>query len=148
MLRKVVRVLAILSLIGSAVAAGIATTLWLSPSDEQRLYEEKSRESLEKLRQAEAAKGTPAEARLAKDAKDAADSAAVWGRGYRERLRANRLGMLASGGVALLSLIILLLTFIKRKNDLATSAPGYWGNRQPPTYGAQSGFDNRPPQRR
>jgi hypothetical protein len=145
MLRKFVRVLAILFLTGSLVAGCIATTNWLTPSDEQRLYEEKYREAVEKLRQAEAAHGTLAEARLAKEARDAAESADLWGRGYRTRLWASRLGMLASGGVALLSLIILLLTFIKRKDKQAGTAPAPWSHSPPPNYG-QPGLDSRPPQ--
>src|ERR1044071_8241005 len=113
MLRKSVRVLAILFLTGSLVTGCIATTTWLTPSDEQRLYEEKTREAMEKLRQAEAARGTLAEARLAKEARDAADSANLWGRGYRARLQASRLSMLASGGGAVVGPTTLLPTLIK-----------------------------------
>lgn len=146
MLRKVVRVFAILFLIGSLLIGGIATYVWLTPSDEQKLYEQKHREAMEKLRQAEAARGTPAEARLAKEAKEASDSANVWGQGYRERLWWNRLGVITSGGVAVLSFIILLLTFIKRKNNAAIPHPDPWSN-QSPNYGVQPGFENRQPPR-
>src|SRR5262249_41085829 len=111
MLRKSVRVLAILFLIGSVTIGAFATYIYLTPSDEQRLYDQKHREAIEKLQRAEAAKGTAAEPQLAKEAKEAAQSAAAWGQGYRERARSNLLGLVASGGVAFLSLAVLLLTF-------------------------------------
>jgi hypothetical protein len=123
MLRKIVRVLAILVLIGSVVIGGFATHVYLTPSDEQILYERRHQEAMEKLQKAEAARGTPGEARLAKEAKEAIDSAEVVGRGYRERNQWNRLGVLVSGGIALLSFIVLLLTFVNRRKNVEVSYP-------------------------
>lgn len=144
MLRKVVRVFALISLIGSVVIGGFATYVWLTPSDEEKLYDQAHLEAMQKLQRAEAARGTPAEARLAKEAREAADSASVWGRGYRERLAWNRLGVLASGGVALLSFVIFLLTFIKRKNNAEILHNGTWDpHNQNLGYSGQSGLDSR-----
>ena len=134
MLRKVVRAFALLFLMVSVVVGGFATYVWLTPSDEQRLYEQLHMEALEKLKKAEAARGTPAGAVLAKEAKDAVEWAEAWGRGNRERLGWNRLGVLASAGAALLSLIILALTFVKRKSaEIAHS--GSWRTQNHPSYG-------------
>ena len=121
MFRKIARVFAILFLIGSVVIGSFATYVYLTPSDEEKLYDQKHKEAIEKLQKAQAAKGTAAEARLAKEAKEASDSADVWGRGYRERTQTNRLGVLASGGAAFVSFIVLLLTFARRKNNRAIS---------------------------
>jgi hypothetical protein len=116
MLRKVVRVLATLVMIGSVGIGAFATYVYLTPSDEQRLYDQKHQEAIEKLQKAEAAKGTVNEARLAKEAKEAAAAAEAWGQGFRERTRSNRLGILASGTVALLSFIVLLITLVRSKS--------------------------------
>jgi len=70
------------------------------------------REAIEKLQKAEAARGTTAEPRLAKESREAVSSAEAWAEGYRQRTQANRLGILASAGVALVSFITLLLTFV------------------------------------
>ena len=134
MLRKIVRAFALLFLLVSVVIGVFATYVWLTPSDEQRLYEQMHLEALEKLKKAEAAKGTSAGAALAKEAKDAVDWAQAWGRGNRERLGWNRLGVLASAGAALLSLVILALTFIRRKSNAGIAQPGSWGT-QDPSYG-------------
>jgi hypothetical protein len=146
MLRTIIRVFAILGLFGSVVIGGIATYIYLTPSDEQKLYEQKVQEVEEKFRKWEAAKGTPAEARLGKEFKDASDSAATWGRGYREGLRWNRLGVLASSCAAFLCFTILMLTFIKRKNKIAIPHADTRHNPNP-NYGGQSGFENHPPRR-
>ena len=148
MLRTIVRVFAILFLIGSIVIGAFATYVYLTPSDEEKLYVQKHQETIEKLQKAEAARGTPAEARLAKEAKEAADWADAWGRGYRERLWWNRLGVLASAGAAFLSLMILLLTFIKRKNNVPNTNTGARERQnQNMIYGAQPGFEARQPPR-
>ena len=123
MLRKIVRVVAILFLIGSFVIGGFATHVYLTPSDEQILYERRHQEAMEKLQKAEAARGTPGEARLAKEAREAIDSAEVVGRGYRERNQWNRLGVLVCGGIALLSFIVLLLTFVNRRKNVEVPYP-------------------------
>jgi hypothetical protein len=117
MSRRIVRVIAILFLIGSSVAGIFATYVYLSPSDEQRLYEQKHQEAIQKIQKAEAAKGTSAEPRLAAEAKEAVQSAEAWGQGYRDRVSANRLGVILSGVVAFLSLIVLLLTFNRGKTS-------------------------------
>ncbi|HEV8482312.1 MAG TPA: hypothetical protein VGV87_02030 [Blastocatellia bacterium] len=121
MLRKIVRVLAIMMLVGSVVIGSFAVSVYLTPSDEEKLYDQKHQEAVEKLQKAEAAKGTAAEALLSKEAREAAASADAWGQGYRERTRSNRLGVLASAGVAFLSFIVLLLTFVNRKNNVGVS---------------------------
>jgi len=125
MLRKIVRVLAIVVLIGSVVAGSLATYVYLTPSDEQKLYDQKHQEAIEKLQKAEAARGTVAEARLAKEAKEAAAWADAWGQGYRDRMQSNRLGVLASGAVAFLSFVVLMFTFTRRKAEPPTPNPGY-----------------------
>ena len=121
MLRKLVRVLAIVMLVGSVVLGSFAVSVYLTPSDEEKLYDQKHQEAIEKLQKAEAAKGTSAEALLSKEAREAAASADVWAQGYRERTRSNRLGVLASASVAFLSFIVLLLTFINRKKNVEVS---------------------------
>jgi hypothetical protein len=148
MLRTIVRVLAVLFLIGSIVIGGLATYVYLTPSDEEQLYQQKHQEAIEKLQRAEAARGTPAEARLAKESKEAVDSADPWGRGYRERLWWNRMGVLASAGAAFLSFMIFLLTFIKRKKNGQSQNPGAWEKQnQNLSYGGQPGFESRQPPR-
>jgi flagellar biosynthesis/type III secretory pathway M-ring protein FliF/YscJ len=122
MFRIIVRVLSILCLIGSIVIGALATFVYLTPSDEEQLYEQKHQEAMEKLQKAQSARGTPAEPRLAKEAKDAADSAEAWGRGYRERVSWNRLGVLVSVGAALLSFMIFLLTFVRRNSEQIPSS--------------------------
>ena len=129
MLRKIVRVFSVLILTGSLAVGAVATYVYLSPSDEEKLYDQKHREAIEKLREAEAARGTAAEARLAKEAREAASSAEAWAEGYRQRVQTNRLGVLASGVVAFLSVIILLLTFVKRKNNGDSRHSGVWSNQ-------------------
>lgn len=124
MLRKTVRVMAILFLIGSVVIGGFATHVYLTPSDEQKLYEQKHQEAMVKLQKADAARGTAGEARLAKEAREAVDSAEIVGRGYRERNQWNRLGVLASGGIAFLSFVVLLLTFASRRRNVEVTYPG------------------------
>lgn len=143
MLRNTIRVFAILFLIGSIVVGAMATYVWLTPSDEQRAYDQAYREAEEKLRKLEAAKGTPAEARLAKEFKEAINSVDVWRRGYTQRARWNLMGVLASSGVAFISFIVLLLTFIKRRNSAEIAHAGDWN----PEYAAQSGLGNQQPPR-
>ena len=146
MLRMIVRVLSILFLIGSIVIGALATYVYLTPSDEQQLYDQKHQEAMEKLQKAQSARGTAAEPRLAKEAKEAADSAESWGRGYRERLSWNRLGVIASAGAAFLSFIIFLLTFMKRKNNVQILNPGARENQNPNVgYGGQPGLESRQP---
>jgi len=146
MLRMIVRGLSILFLLGSIVIGGIATYVYLTPSDEQQLYDQKHQEAMEKLQKVQAARGTPAEPRLAKEAKEASDSAEAWGRGYRERLSWNRLGVIASAGAAFLSFIMFLLTFVKRKNNVQIANPGAREDQNPNVgYGGQPGLESRQP---
>ena len=128
MLRKIIRVLAVVVLVGSVVLGAFATYVYLTPSDEQKLYDQKHEEAISKLRKAEAAKGTAEEARLAKEAREASGWAEAWGEGYRQRTHTNLLGLLASGGVAFVSFIILLLTFVKGKNNRGRQASAVWSN--------------------
>ena len=116
MLRKAIRVLAILFLLGSIALGSFATYVYLTPSDEQILYDQKHAEATQKLKAAEAARGTSEESRFRKEAQDAAQSAALWGQGYRERVQSNRLGIIASAGIGFLSIVALLLTFVGKGN--------------------------------
>ena len=146
MLRMIVRVLSVLFLIGSIVIGALATYVYLKPSDEEQLYQQKHQEAMEKLQKAQAARGTLAEPRLAKEAKDASDSAEAWGRGYRERLSWNRLGVIASAGAAFLSFIMFLVTFIGRKKKGPMPNSGARDNQNPNLgYGGQPGFEGRQP---
>jgi hypothetical protein len=146
MLRMIIRVVSILCLIGSIVIGGVATYVYLTPSDEEQLYQQKHHEAIEKLQKAQAARGTPAEPRLAKEAKEASDSAEAWGRGYRERLSWNRLGVIASAAAAFLSFIIFLLTLMKRKANAQIPNPGAGANQNPNAgYGRQPGLESRQP---
>ena len=148
MLRTIVRVLSILFLIGSIVIGAVATYVYLTPSDEEQLYQQKHQEAMEKLQKAQAARGTPAEPRLAKEAKEAADWAEAWGRGYRERLSWNRLGVIASAGAAFLSFVIFLLTFIKPKKRVQVPNSSLMDNQnQNLSYGGQPGLESRQPPR-
>lgn len=129
MLRKIIRVVSILAFVVSAVLGLFAGYVYFTPSDEEKLYDQKQQEAMTKLQKAQAAKGTPAEAVLAKEAKDANDSAEIWGRGYRERSRANFLGMVACGFGAFASAIVVGLTFIKRKDRQNFTQQGSWNNQ-------------------
>jgi hypothetical protein len=143
MFRKVIRVLAILFLLGSLAIGAFATYVWLTPSDEQKLYDAKYQEAQAKLKQWEAAKGTPAETRLAREFKEAADSAEVWGRGHRERAATNRLGVIACGVVFFGSFIVFLLTFIGRKKSADPSPPAWSTQNQ--GYSQPGGQRGQPP---
>ena len=145
MFRKTIRVLAVLGLLGSVVIGAFATYVWLTPSDEQILYDQKYREAQEKFKQLQAAKGTAAEARLAKEFKDAADSAEVWGRGYRERSSTNRLGVVACAVGAFVSFVIFLLTFAGRKKNVAVPPTAWAGQNYPTNYPPQPGIQERQP---
>ncbi|MEW6127175.1 MAG: hypothetical protein AB1757_09060 [Acidobacteriota bacterium] len=149
MLRKILRVIAILGFLGSVASGSLAIYVWLTPGDEQKLYDRKSREALEKLQKAEVARGTAAEVKLRQEAKEAMDSANVWGRGARERQATNRLAVFACAGAAIFSFIIFLLTFIKRQPSMANIQPDAWNNHPSNPYtSGQASFDNRqPPQR-
>jgi len=67
MIRKLIRVAAVLLLIGSIAVGSFATYIYLAPSDEEKLYDQKHHEAIEKLKKAENARGTAAEAQLARD---------------------------------------------------------------------------------
>ncbi len=146
MLRKIVRVLAILFLLGSVALGLRATYLWLTPSDEQEIYDKKFQEAMGKVQRAEAARGTAAEARLMQEAKEAIASADIWRRAAGDRLWWNRVGSLVNGSLACFSFLILLLTFIKPKPAVEFAQPNAWNtNQQNLPYGARPGFDEAPP---
>jgi len=115
MLRIIMRVLAALFLIGSLGLGGFFTYILFTPSDEEMMYEQKHKEAVEKIKKAGAAQGTPYAETLLQDAKEASEIANLWREGYRDRLRQNRMAVIANAAVALISLIVLLLTFVKRK---------------------------------
>ena len=143
MLRKTVRILATMSLLVSLAFGVRALSVWLTPSDEQQTYEKKFQEATEKVKRVEAARGTPAEARLAEEAKAALASVDIWRRALSDRLWWNRMGVIASFGIAFLSLVMLLLTFIKRKPPVELVHPNGWSTHNPNlNYGGQSNFDN------
>jgi hypothetical protein len=113
-MRIFIGIVAALALLGSLAVGGISLFLYLRPSDELQLYEQKYGEAVEKLKQAEAAQGSPAEAALRQEAKEASDSARVWGEGARDRRRSHRLAVIASAALALLSAVVLRLTLRRR----------------------------------
>ena len=129
MLRKMIRVVSILAFVVSAVLGSFAAYVYFTPSDEEKLYEQKHQEAMTKLQKAQAAKGTPAELLLAKEAKDASDSAEIWGRGYRERLTTNRLALLATGAGVFISVVVFLLTLVKTKASSSGTPQGSWNNQ-------------------
>ena len=112
-MKKLLRILGILILFGSLGLGTAGLYHWMKPSDEEKLYIEKTREAATKIKLAEAAKGTPEEAGLAGEAKAAQQSALVWGQGYRDRLRNNRLAVLASFGGIIVGGILLWWSSVK-----------------------------------
>jgi hypothetical protein len=115
MFRKVLRVLACLLLIGGLISSAIAGYLLVTPSDEEKLYEQKYKEAEEKFEKARATTDPAEKQRLTEEAKDAADWAQAWGEGARLRKGSNQLGMYAGVGVLFFGLVLLVLTFVGRK---------------------------------
>jgi len=112
-MKKTFRLLGIIILFGSLGLGTAAFYHWKKPSDEEKLYIDKTREASAKLKLAEAAKGTPEEAALAAEAKQAMRSAELWGEGYRDRLRKNRYAVLASFAGVIVGAILLWISGVK-----------------------------------
>jgi hypothetical protein len=121
MFRILLRVIAILFLLGGLVSVAIAGYLLITPSDEQRLYDEKHREMTEKYEKSRATSDPVEKQRLLKESKEAEGWAEAWGEGARTRQRWHILGAFVSGVVVFLSIVIVSLTFIRRKR-IATTA--------------------------
>jgi hypothetical protein len=115
MFRIILRVLAVLFLLGGLLGSAVAGYLLMTPSDEDTLYEQKYKESVEKYEQAQAATSPAEKARLLKESEAAQSWAKEWGEGARVRRGWHQLGMGAGVGVCLFSFLVLGLTFIGRK---------------------------------
>lgn len=112
MFRVVLRILAVLFLLGGLLCSTVSAYLLFTPSDEDTLYEQKIKEMDEKYRQAQTAKDAAERTRLLKESKDAESSAKAWGEGARARRVWSQLGMGISITVVLISLVVIVLTFI------------------------------------
>ena len=112
-MRKLLRILGIVILFGSLGLGTAAIYHWKKPSDEEKLYIDKTREAAEKLKQADAARGTPEEPALLEEAKQAQNSARLWGQGYHDRLENNRYALLASFAGVIVGGIVLWISSVK-----------------------------------
>lgn len=117
MIRIILRVLAILFLIGGFFGSAIAGYLLITPSEEDRLYEQKYKESVEKYEQAQAAKNPVEKERLLTQSREAGSWASEWAEGARTRRRWHQLGMGAGVAVILFSFLVFGLTFVGRKRS-------------------------------
>jgi len=115
MFRIILRVFAVLFLLGGLISTAIAGYLLFTPSDEGVLYEQKSKEMTEKYEQAQAAKDLAEKARLLKESKEAAGWAKEWGEGARQGQWWHQLGVGVSVVVVFFSFVVLILTFVGRK---------------------------------
>jgi len=114
-LRTILRILAVLLLLGGLLAAAGAVYMLSAPSDEEVLYEQKYKEMTEKYERARVAVDPSEKSRLLKEAEEAAGSARAWGEGARTRRGAIQLGLGVSCAAVLFSFVVLLLTFVVRK---------------------------------
>jgi hypothetical protein len=112
MFRLVLRVFAILFLLGGLLSSTVSAYLFFTPSDEDTLYEQKIKEMNEKYKQAQAARDPAERTRLLNESKEAESSAKVWGEGARARHVWSELGMGFSIVVVLVSFLVVVLTFI------------------------------------
>ncbi|HSS18895.1 MAG TPA: hypothetical protein VLL54_02365 [Pyrinomonadaceae bacterium] len=115
MIRIILRVLAVLFLLGGLLGSAVAAYLLLSPSEEETLYEQKQKESVAKYEQAQAATNPIEKAQLLKESEEAGDSARVWEEGARARRIWPQLGIGVGVVVCFFSIVIFGLTFIGRK---------------------------------
>jgi|SRR5215813_986196 len=112
MFRVILRVFAILFLLGGLLSSTVAAYLLFTPSDEDTLYEQKIKEMDEKYRQALAARDPAERTRLLKESQDAESSAKAWGEGARVRRGWSQLGMGLSIVVVFVSFPVVILTFV------------------------------------
>lgn len=119
MLRNILRVLAVLFLLGGLLGSGIAGYLLMAPGDEDTLYQQRQKESVEKYEESQAATSPGEKARLLKESQEAEKSARVWGEGARVRRGWHQVGMGVAVAVCLFSCLVLGLTFIVRKRSFA-----------------------------
>ncbi len=118
MLRTMLRIFAVLLLLGGLAAAAVAGYMLFAPSDEEVLYEQKHKEMTEKYQQARVARDPSERVRLVKESEAAANSARAWEEGARARRRGVQLGLGAGCVVVLFSFVVLFLTFVGRKAAL------------------------------
>lgn len=114
-MRILLRVVAILFLLGGLVSVAIAGFLLFSTSDEEAMYEQKHKEMTQKYERASATRDPAERARLLKEAQEADGWARAWGEGARTRQMWHRLGAGVSCVVVFFSLVVLILTFVGRK---------------------------------
>lgn len=119
MFRIILRVLAILFLLGGLLGSAVAGYLIMTPSEEDTLYEQKHKESVDKYEQSQAATSPAEKARLLKESREAQDSARVWGDGARARRVWHQLGLGVGVVVCFLSVLVFGLSFIGRKRPAA-----------------------------
>src|SRR5262245_31212026 len=112
MFRVILRVFAILFLLGGLLSSTVSAYLLFTPSEEDTLYEQKIKEMEEKYRQAQAARDPAERARLLKESKDAEGWAKAWGEGARARRAWSQLGMGFSIVVVFVSFVVVVLTFV------------------------------------
>lgn len=120
MFRVILRVIAVLFLLGGLMTSAIAGYLLFTPSKEDTLYEQRLREMTEKYEQAQAAKSPAEKTRLLKESQEAAGWAKAWGEGARTRRKWHQLGMGVGVVVVFFGLVVFALTFVGRK---ARTAP-------------------------
>ena len=115
MFRILLRVVAILFLLGGLISAAVAGYLLFTPSDEQVMYEQKFKEMTQKYERARATRDPLERARLLKEAEEAVGWAKAWGEGARTRKTWHQLGAGISCAVVFCSFVVILLTFVGRK---------------------------------
>jgi hypothetical protein len=124
MLRTIMRVLAILVLLGGLCSSVVAGFLLLTPSDEETLFEQKTREASEKYQQAQRATNVSERTRLLNESQEAARSARAWGEGARTRRAWYQAGMGAGIGSIFFGIVVFVLSFFARKREVAPAPAG------------------------
>jgi hypothetical protein len=87
----------------------------MTPSEEDRLYEQKYKESVEKYEQAQTVDNPAEKERLLEQSKEAGSWASEWAKGARVRRLWHQLGMGAGVAVILFSFLVFGLTFVGRQ---------------------------------
>ena len=115
MLRIILRVVAVLFLLGGLASTAIAGYLLFTPSDEELLYEKNYKEMNEKYEKAQRTKDPVEKARLLKESEEAAGWAKAWGEGTRVRRASHQLAAGVSIAMVFVSFVVFVLTFVGRK---------------------------------
>ena len=119
MFRITMRVLAVLFLLVGLCSSGVAGYLLFTPSEEETLFEQKSKEASEKYQQAQTATSVSERARLLNESQEAARSARAWGEGARTRRAWYQLGLGSGIFSMFFGIVMFALSFLGRKRNVA-----------------------------